>query len=153
MRLVALLLLAAAGPAFAQPLEEVVVVKVGGHTIAGLVSRGPRAKPKHGIALFPGHPGILKLHEENGKPAFQQGGNFVIRSRRWWLDAQTLTVAMDAPSDQWTSFDQLFRQNARYGADVASRWAHSVSSNSGGGGSANGNGVGDGVGAGVGTAS
>lgn len=120
MRLIALLvpLAAAACPALAQPVEEIVVVKQGGHTIAGLVSRGPKAKPKYGIALFPGHPGILKLHEEGGKPAFQQAGNFVVRSRRWWLDAETLTVAVDAPSDQWTSFDQRFRQSARYGADV-----------------------------------
>ena len=120
MRPIALLVLlaAAACPALAQPVEEIVVVKQGGHSIAGLVSRGPKAKPKYGIALFPGHPGILKLHEENGAPAFQQPGNFLIRSRRWWLDADTLTLSVDAPSDQWTSFDQRFRHTARYGGDV-----------------------------------
>jgi len=105
--------------ALAQPVEQIVTVKRGSYSIAGLVSHGPKAKPKHGVALFAGHPGILKLHEENGRPAFLLPGNFLIRSRRWWLDAETLTVAVDAPSDQWTSFDQSFRQTARYGADVA----------------------------------
>lgn len=93
-------------------------MKRGGHTISGLVDRQPDAKPKYGIALFPGHPGILKLQVEGGQPTFGQRGNFLVRSRRWWLDAETLTVAVDAPSDQWTTFTQSFRQTARYGADV-----------------------------------
>ena len=111
--------LALCAPAFAQPVEEIVVVKRGSHSIAGLVSRGPKAKPKYGVALFAGHPGILKLHEEAGKPAFDLPGNFLNRTRRFWLDAETLTVAVDAPSDQWTTFEQRFRQTARYGVDVA----------------------------------
>jgi len=94
-------------------------VKRGGHTIAGLVDRAPGARPKYGIALFPGYPGIMKLRLEGGRQAFELRGNFLVRSRRWWLDAETLTVAVDAPSDQWTTFEQSFRQTARYGADVA----------------------------------
>ena len=93
-------------------------MKRGGHTISGLVDRQPGAQPKYGIALFPGYPGIMKVRLEGGKPVFEQPGNFLVRSRRWWLDAQTLTVAVDAPSDQWASFDQGFRKGARYGADV-----------------------------------
>ena len=107
------------GTALAQPVEEVVAVRRGGYSISGLVSRQPQARPKYGIALFAGYPGILRLRMEDGKPVFDLRGNFLIRSRRWWLDAQTLTVVVDAPSDQWTSFDQSFRQTARYGADVA----------------------------------
>ena len=99
--------------------EEIVVVKRGSYSISGLVAHQPDARPKYGIALFPGSPGILRLRMEQGNPAFNQAGNFVIRSRRWWLDANTLTVAVDAPSDQWTTFDQGFRHGARYGADVA----------------------------------
>lgn len=98
-------------------------MKRGGYTISGLVDLAPGAKPKYGIALFPGHPGIMKLRLEGGKqggqPAFEMRGNFLVRSRRWWLDAETLTVAVDAPSDQWTTFEQSFRQTKRYGADVA----------------------------------
>jgi pimeloyl-ACP methyl ester carboxylesterase len=96
-----------------------VTVQRGRYTISGLVDVQPGAKPKRGIALFPGHPGIMKLRLERGQPAFDLGGNFLVRTRRWWLDAETLTVAVDAPSDQWTTFEQRFRQTARYGADVA----------------------------------
>jgi pimeloyl-ACP methyl ester carboxylesterase len=74
---------------------------------------------RHGIALFPGHPGILKLHEVDGEPRFELRGNFLVRSRRHWLDEETLVVVLDAPSDEWNDFSQYFRHSARYGSDVA----------------------------------
>src|SRR5262249_53971341 len=115
----ALVVALAAAPALAQQGGEIVTVKRGGYTISGLVDLQPGAKPKRGIALFPGSPGIMKLHLEGGQPAFALGGNFLFRTRQWWLDADTLTVAVDAPSDQWTTFEQRFRQTARYGKDIA----------------------------------
>lgn len=121
-----LLLAAASLPARAQTdpnlahPHQVVVATVGERSIAGLVThqRGATAF-KHGILLFPGHPGILRLREENGEPRFELGGNFLIRSRRHWLDDETLVVAIDAPSDQWGTFSQSFRETPRYGEDVA----------------------------------
>lgn len=115
-----LLLLAIALPAWAQ-VDQVVTAKLQGYTIAGLVTHAEGAKAgfKHGIALFPGHPGIMKLQEENGKPHYEMRGNFLVRSRRHWLDEETLVVALDAPSNEWTSFSQDFRATARYGADVS----------------------------------
>jgi hypothetical protein len=101
-------------------VEEVVTAKLERHSIAGLAMRLQSAKAvKHGIALFPGHPGILKLQQENGEPRFEMRGNFLVRSRRHWLDDETLVVVLDAPSDQWNDFSQHFRATARYGADVA----------------------------------
>ncbi len=101
-------------------VEEVVTAKLERYSIAALAMRLQSAKAvKHGIALFPGHPGILKLHEENGEPRFEMRGNFLVRSRRHWLDEETLVVVLDAPSDQWNDFSQHFRATARYGADVA----------------------------------
>ena len=94
-------------------------VKRGSYSISGLVAKQPDAKPKYGIAIFPGYPGIMKIRGEGADAAFDMRGNFLVRSRRWWLDGETLTVAVDAPSDQWTSFEQSWRQGARYGADVA----------------------------------
>ena len=47
------------------------------------------------------------------------GGNFLIRSRRHWQDEETLVLAVDAPSDQWATFSQRFRQTRRYGSDIA----------------------------------
>lgn len=41
-----------------------------------------------------------------------------MRSRAHWLDEETLTIVVDAPSDQWATFNQRFRESPRYGADV-----------------------------------
>ena len=117
--LIAFLALLPAVAAWGQ-IEEVVSSKLERHSIAGLVMRLASAKGfKHGIALFPGHPGILKLQEQNGEPHFELRGNFLVRSRRHWLDDETLVVVLDAPSDQWQDFSQHFRATARYGSDVA----------------------------------
>ena len=107
-----------ADPNLAHP-TSVVTAKRDGYTISGLVTHLQGAKTfKHGIALFPGHPGILKLREEGGQPKYEQRGNFLVRSRRHWLDQETLVLVVDAPSDQWATFTQHFRETRRYGADV-----------------------------------
>jgi len=107
-----------ADPNLAHP-TSVVTAKRDGYTISGLVTHLQGAKTfKHGIALFPGHPGIMKLREEGGQPKFEQRGNFLVRSRRHWLDQETLVLVVDAPSDQWATFTQHFRETRRYGADV-----------------------------------
>lgn len=100
--------------------EILLTVPISDYSISGLVTHSLRAKAfKYGIALFPGYPSILKLREEGGQPRFELGGNFLIRSRRHWLDDETLVISVDAPSDQWAGFSQQFRQDPRYGADVA----------------------------------
>lgn len=77
-----------------------VIAQTAGHDIAGLVLRqADRKEFKHGIALFPGHPGIMRLREENGVIQYDLKGNFLLRSSVRWLDEQTLVVAVDAPSD------------------------------------------------------
>jgi hypothetical protein len=117
--LIGFLAVLAAAPVWGQ-VEEVVAAKLERYSIAALVMRLETANAfKHGIALFPGHPGILKLQVENGEPRFDLRGNFVVRSRRHWLDDETLVVVLDAPSDEWNGFSQHFRASARYGADVA----------------------------------
>jgi hypothetical protein len=101
-------------------VEEVVTAKRERYSIAALVMHLEGAQSfKHGIALFPGHPGIMKLQEEDGKPQFEMRGNFLVRSRRHWLDEETLVAVLDAPSDEWATFSQDFRATARYGSDVA----------------------------------
>lgn len=123
----ALVLFLAIGVAQAQTADpnlenptRVVTVKRDGYTVSGLVTHLGGAKNfKFGVALFPGHPGIMRLREEDGGPRFDMGGNFLVRARRWWLDDETLVAVVDAPSDQWGSFSQNFRTTERYGADVA----------------------------------
>ena len=100
--------------------NQVVTVAAQGYTISGLVTHVRDAKAfKYGVALFPGHPGIMRLREENGQLRFALGGNFLVRSRRHWLDDETLVLVVDAPSDQWATFSQGFRETPRYGTDVA----------------------------------
>ena len=91
-----------------------------GYTISALIIHhaAPQAL-RHGVALFAGHPGILKLREEDGALRFDLRGNFLVRSRRQWLDEDILVAVVDAPSDQWASFSQQWRETPRYGADVA----------------------------------
>lgn len=109
----------ATDPNLAHP-TEVLAAKRDGYAIAGLVTHLEGAKAfKYGVALFPGHPGIMRLTVEDGQPKFGMTGNFLVRSRRQWLDEETLVAVIDAPSDQWGSFSQRFRESPRYGADVA----------------------------------
>lgn len=63
-----------------------------GHAPAG------RGEVPDGIVLFPGYPGIMRLTGENGDIRFELRGNFLVRSRRYWLDEETLVVVVDAPS-------------------------------------------------------
>jgi len=109
---------AASDPNLSHP-TYVVTAKGDGYTISGLVTHLQRAKTfKHGIALFPGYPGIMRLREEDRQPRFELRGNFLVRSRRHWLDEEMLVVVVDAPSDQWATFTQQFRESPRYGMDV-----------------------------------
>jgi hypothetical protein len=127
VRLAILLLAAALAPGVAAQQDdndafanEIVTAKLAGRSIAGLVTHQPGAGHfKRCIALFPGQPGILRLMAEDGQIKYQQRGNFLVRSRRHWLDDETLTVTIDAPDDQWGSFPQRFRATPRYGEDVA----------------------------------
>ena len=108
----------ASDPNLANP-TQLVTVKRGGYTIAGLVTHLDGVKKfKYGVALFPGHPGIMRLREEDARIKFDLGGNMLVRSRRWWLDDETLVAVVDAPSDQWSTFSQRFRETPRYGVDV-----------------------------------
>ena len=44
------------------------------YSISALVMHQEGAKAfKHGIALFPGHPGIMKIEEANGQAQFVPG--------------------------------------------------------------------------------
>jgi hypothetical protein len=106
-------------PNLAHP-TQLVTVAIQNYTISGLVTHRKDAQAlKYGIALFPGHPGILRLREENGQPRYDLRGNFLVRSRRHWLDNETLVALVDAPSDQWNTFYQQWRETPRYGTDVA----------------------------------
>jgi pimeloyl-ACP methyl ester carboxylesterase len=100
--------------------HEILTVMRDGYTISALVTHVQgQASFKHGVALFPGHPGILQIQGgADGTPKFEQRGNFLIRTRRFWVDDDTVVLSIDAPSDQWRTFYQQFRETPRYGEDV-----------------------------------
>lgn len=109
----------AADPNRAHPTHLVTVTR-DGYTISGIANHLEGAtKFRYGIALFAGNPGILQAREENGTILHAMGGNFLIRSRRHWLDEDILVLSVDAPSDHWNGFPQSFRASDRYGQDVA----------------------------------
>jgi hypothetical protein len=97
--------------------HEVLTVKRDGYTVSALVThaRG-RQSFTQGVALFPGHPGIMKIESAE---QFELKGNFLIRTRRFWVDDETVVLSVDAPSDQWSNFPQYFRATPRYGDDIA----------------------------------
>ena len=84
-----------------------------------LVSKRAGTTPTTAILLFPGYPGILKLKEEAGVPAFEMGGNFVMRARRFLNTDKTFTVAVDCPVDQWNACGDDYRSSAQHVADIA----------------------------------
>ena len=109
----------AADPNLEHPTHLVTVAR-DGYSIAGIATHLEGAsKFKHGIALFPGNPGILRARESNGEIRHAMVGNFLIRSRRHWLGEDILVLSVDAPSDKWEGFAQAFRETDRYGQDVA----------------------------------
>ena len=109
----------ASDPNFEHP-NRIITVHLEGRSISGLASHLKDAKSlRHGVVLFPGYPGIIRLREEGGIIRFEQRGNFLVRSRRHWLDDETVTLVADAPTDQWIAFGQRFRETPRYGTDIA----------------------------------
>ena len=89
--------------------------------ISALVTHQPGAtKFTHAVAIFPGSPGQARLSVENGEIKFGDlRGNFLVRTRRHFLEDGFLTVVIDAPSDrQLGLFKHEFRASARYGEDI-----------------------------------
>lgn len=52
--------------------------------------------PKYVVILFPGGHGMMNPHMEEGKLVYQFRGNFLIRSRKFLVDDEFVTVATNA---------------------------------------------------------
>lgn len=96
--------------------ESVITAKFSDRSISALVTHLEKHQPfKRAIVLFPGHPGIMKIQAVD---SFQLKGNFLIRTRQFWLDEETIVFSVDAPTDQWSSFTGRFRGTDRYAEDL-----------------------------------
>ena len=96
--------------------ESVISVTLPGRTISALAThRREHDAFRLAVFLLPGHPGIMKIQSAD---SFGMKGNFLIRSRRHWLDRETLVLSVDAPSDEWSGFSVSFRASERYAEDI-----------------------------------
>ena len=96
--------------------ETVVTATFADRSISALATHFERHQQfKRAIVLMPGHPGIMKIQSAG---TFQLKGNFLIRSRKLWLDQDTIVFSVDAPSDEWQGFTGGFRASGRYTEDI-----------------------------------
>ncbi len=104
----------------AAPHEEIVHVAVrsGVDEPVLLSMASAEQKPKRVLVLFPGFPGIMKLQVKDGRVWFKLLGNYLLRSRALFVDAETAAVSVDAPTDQYCCFNDEFRLGNTHVADV-----------------------------------
>lgn len=75
-------------------------------------------KPAAVAVLFPGSAGNIQLRTENGQIKFA-GGNFLVRSRKMFVDGGVAAAVVDAPSDESQGMDDGFRLGDKHAADIA----------------------------------
>jgi hypothetical protein len=104
----------------AAPYEEIVHVAVrAGVDEPLLLSMASAAqKPKRILMLFPGYPGTMKLRMQGGRIWFDLVGNYLLRSRARFVDEETAAASIDAPTDQYCCYEDLFRLGETHAADV-----------------------------------
>lgn len=121
--------LLAGGPARAQdagtpavPAQESVVqvpASAAGQTISYLLRTQNDANPRFVALLMPGGDGLMQFRTEDGQLKFNLAGNFLVRSRRHWIDRETAVAVLDAPSDmQTTGYSDQARALNRHAQDV-----------------------------------
>jgi len=109
-----LLLLAAATPGAA---EEIVSLQTREGVTQSFLLNAPDKPPAAVAVLFPGGHGDIKLRMDGGQIKFA-GGNFLVRSRKLFVDGGVATAVMDAPSDQARGMDDWFRLGDKHATDV-----------------------------------
>lgn len=96
--------------------ESVITASLPGRSISALVTHWREHDAfRRAILLMPGYPGIMKLRSVDD---YALKGNFLLRSRQYWLDRETVVFSVDAPSDQWNGFSGTFRASERYAEDI-----------------------------------
>jgi hypothetical protein len=106
--------------ATAAPYEEIVHVEVRkGVDEPVLLSMASKdQKPKRIVMLFPGGDGIMQIQEKSSGYWFKLWGNYLIRTRARFVDAEDIAVSVDMPSDQYCCANDFFRLDAQHAADV-----------------------------------
>ena len=102
---------------FATAQELVTLLPRDGVTQSFLLDT-PSNPPSAVAVLFPGGAGNISLRTEGGQIKLREG-NFLVRSRIFFVDGGLATAVMDAPSDQATGMDDRFRLGDNHAADIA----------------------------------
>ena len=74
--------------------------------------------PAAAAVLFAGSEGRIRLRSEKGSIRFNEG-NFLVRSRQWFVDGGVVTAVVDTPSDQPQGMADWFRLGDKHAADIA----------------------------------
>jgi len=106
--------------AAAAPYEEIVHVAVrsGVDEPVLLSMASAQQKPKRILMLFPGSDGIMKIKQKGAAVWFRLLGNYLIRARARFVDAEGIAVSVDMPSDQYCCANDRFRLDEQHAADV-----------------------------------
>ena len=116
LRITVLTVLTAAQFAVAE--ELVTLPTRDGVTQSFLLAVPEAAKPAAAAVLFPGGPGNIRLRRENGEIKFG-AGNFLVRSRKMFVDGGVAVAVVDTPSDQPQGMDDRFRLGDKQAETVA----------------------------------
>jgi len=116
----ALALAATASHASAAPHEEIMRVDVRPGVVEPVLLSMASAgqKPKRVLLLFPGGDGVMEITRSPGGARFRLAGNFLIRARARFVDADDAAVSVDMPSDEYCCANDRFRLGERHAADV-----------------------------------
>lgn len=106
--------------AFSANAEEIVTVSGRkGETQSYLLMHNA-PPPKAVAVMFPGGEGLFRLRTEGGAVNFAQRGNFLVRTRGMFRDAEVAVAIVDSPSDQQRAgMDDGFRTGRAHVEDVS----------------------------------
>lgn len=103
-------------PAFAA--EELVTLQTRDGVTQTFLLDTPPAQPAAIAILFPGGYGNIRLRREDGQIKLG-AGNFLVRSRAYFVDGGIATAVANAPSDQTQGMEDYFRLGDKHATDIA----------------------------------
>jgi hypothetical protein len=104
----------------ARAAEIVTVPSRPGVTQSYLLMADPRAQPKAVALLFPGGDGLLNLRKTGDTIDFDYKGNFLVRTRGLFRDADVAVAIIDVPSDLLRrGYSDAFRQGRDHAEDIS----------------------------------
>ncbi len=83
-----------------------------------ILSRKADGGEKWLVVSFPGHPGILRIRDQDGVPDYDLKGNFLVRARRHLVSPDIALATLDCPSDEFSACGDAYRDSERHVEDV-----------------------------------